>query len=119
MATKVIQMMEKTADGYDMLIPAGGGIVFRVTSVAGTTVTCSLGEGGGQTYTYLEDGVYDFYGAGYGTYTFTVTNDSITNTFTKFVSESKMYEISAYPIPDILNESGWSQISSASANGIA
>lgn len=119
MATKIIQMMEKTTGGYDELIPVGGGIVFRVTSVAGTTVTCSLGEGDSQTYTYLEDGTYDFYGAGYGVYTFTFTDDSGTNTFTKIVSESKIYEIYKYPISEILNESSWSQISLASAKGIA
>ena len=119
MAIKVIQMMEKTTNGYDKLIPAGGGIVFRVTSVAGTTVTCSLGEEDGQTYTYLEDGVHDFYGVGYGVYTLTFTDGSGTNTFTKTVSESKLYEIYRYPLSNILNENSWSYISLASTKGIA
>ena len=42
MATKVIQMMEKTAEGYDELIPTGGGIVIRVTAEAGSAVTCTF-----------------------------------------------------------------------------
>ena len=118
MATKVIQMMEKTVEGYDMLIPAGGGIVIRVTSLAGATVTCSF-NGQGQSYTFPSNEAYDFYGVGYGMYTITATDGENTNTITKEIKECKLYEVAAFPYSSILDECTWSQISKASFKGVA
>lgn len=115
MATKVIQMMEKTADGYDELIPVGGGIVFRVSSQQGVTVTCTLGESS-QTYVYTADESHDFFGSGYGTYTFTATRDGQTNTTPLEVTESKLYELSMGLVSTVLNENEWEVISSVSTN---
>ena len=92
MATKVIQIMEKTAEGYDELIPISGGINIRITSKAGTTVTCSF-NGVNQSYTYNTDGVHDFFGSGYGEYTIIATNGTYTNTITKIFNESKLYKL--------------------------
>lgn len=118
MATKVIQIMEKTVEGYDMLIPAGGGVVIRVTSLAGTTVTCSFNEQT-QSYTFSSDGTYDFYGVGYGEYTFTIIGMGITRTETLNVTESKIYELSFYPVFSVLNENSWAIISTISEIGTA
>lgn len=118
MATKVIQMMEKTVEGYDMLIPAGGGVVIRVTSSAGTTVTCSL-NGRRQSYTFSSNEAHDFYGVGYGEYTFTVTGMGITRTETLNVTESKIYELSLRPAHSVLNENSWAIISTVSEAGMA
>ena len=116
MATKVIQMMEKTAEGYDTLIPVGGGIVLKVNSLQGTTVTCAFGESS-QTYVYTADGFHEFFGSGYGVYTFTVTSGAHTYTDSLNVSESKIYELSLYPLSRVLNENTWGAISSISKAG--
>lgn len=115
MATKVIQMMEKTADGYDELIPIGAGIVIRVTAEAGSTVTCAF-EGKSQVYTYTADGTYDFYGWGYGKYTITSRLDTFTKVVEQDVLESKLYEISALTYAK-LEKYTWAQISEISAQG--
>lgn len=118
MATKLIQMMEKTADGYDELIPTVAGIVIRIISLEGTTVTCSFNEQT-QSYTFSSDGTYDFYGVGYGEYTFTVTKMGITRTETLNVTECKIYELSLYPTLNVLNENSWAVISTVSEAGMA
>ena len=110
MATKVIQMMEKTADGYDELIPISRVINIRITSKAGTTVTCSF-NGGNQSYTYNTDGVHDFFGSEYGEYTIIATNGTYTHTTTKIFNESKLYELTVVAISSVLNECGWDVIS--------
>ena len=115
MATKVIQMMEKTADGYDELIPIGAGIVIRVTAEAGSTVTCAF-EGKSQVYTYIADGTHDFYGWGYGKYTITSRLDTFTKVVEQDVLESKLYEISALTYAK-LEKYTWAQISEISAQG--
>lgn len=117
MATKVIQMMEKTSSGYDTLIPIGGGIVLRVTSSSGTTVSCSF-NGATQSHTFTEDGSYDFYGSGYGNYSFTMVNDTGSNTYTQVVSESKIYDIYLFGQSSVLNDNSWSVISKISSIGI-
>ena len=115
MVTKVIQMMEKTADGYDELIPAVGGIIIRVTAEAGSTVTCAF-EGKSQVYVYTADGTHDFYGWSYGKYTITSRLDTFTKVIEQDVLESKLYEISA--LMDIkLEKYTWAQISEISAQG--
>ena len=116
MAVKAIQMMEKTANGYNMLVPAGGWVVIRVTSVAGATVTCSFNEWV-QSYTFSSNETHDFYGVGYGVYTMTATDGSNTRTITKEIKESKLYEIVAVPYSSILDECTWNQISEASLKG--
>lgn len=118
MAVKAIQMMEKTANGYNMLVPAGGWVVIRVTSVAGTTVTCSFNEWV-QSYTFSSNETHDFYGVGYGVYTMTATDGANTHTITKEIKESKLYEIVAAPYSTILDECTWNQISKASLKGAA
>ena len=116
MATKIIQMMEKTAEGYDELISTGGGIVIRILSLEGTTVTCSF-NGRGQSYTFATTETHDFYGVGYGEYTITATDGVNTNTITKEIKDSKLYEIEAFAHPLTLNECAWSQISEFSLAG--
>ena len=101
MATKVIQMMEKTADGYDELILLDRGIVFRVNSTAGTSVTCTF-NGIQQSYTFTEDGLHDFYGSTYGTYNFIATKGVATKSFTQEVSESKIYNMSMLLVDGII-----------------
>ena len=101
MATKVIQMMEKTADGYDELILLDRGIVFRVNSTAGTSVTCTF-NGIQQSYTFTEDGLHDFYGSTYGTYNFIATKGVATKSFTQEVSESKIYNMSILLVDGII-----------------
>ena len=101
MARKVIQMMEKTANGYDELIPAGGGIVFRINSTAETVVTCTF-DGMQQSYTFTEDGLHDFYGSVYGTYNFMATKGVATKTFTQEVSETKIYNMSILLVEGII-----------------
>ena len=101
MATKAIQMMEKTAEGYDELIPIGGGIVFRVNSTIGTSVTCTF-NGMQQSYTFTEDGMHDFYGSTYGTYNFIATKGVATKSFTQEVSESKIYNMSILLVDGII-----------------
>ena len=118
MATKVIQMMEKTSSGYDTLIPIGGGIVLRVTSSSGTTVSCSF-SGSTQTHTFTEDGSYDFYGSGYGTYNFTVQGGGYTYNDSLDVIESKIYLLTLLPVSVTLNENTWSAISAVSKVGNA
>ena len=118
MATKVIQMMEKTADGYDELIPTVAGIVIRIISLEGTMVTCSFNEQT-QSYTFSSDGTYDLYGVGYGEYTFTVSRMGITRTETLNVTECKIYELSLYPTLSVLNENSWAVISTVSEAGTA
>lgn len=113
MATKVIQMMEKTAEGYDELIPVGGGINIRITSKAGTTVTCTF-NGSNQSYTYNTDGVHDFFGTGYGEYTLTATDGAYTNTITKIFNEAKLYELTVVALSSVLNECSWNIISQVS-----
>lgn len=116
MVTKVIQMMEKTVDGYDKLIPTGAGIVIRIFSLEGTTVTCSF-NGQGESYTFTTTGTHDFYGAVYGEYTITATDGVDTNTITKEIKDSKLYEMTAFAHPLTLNECTWSQISKISLMG--
>lgn len=118
MAVKAIQMMEKTADGYNMLVSTGGRAVIRVTSIAGTTVTCSFNEWV-QSYTFSSNETHDFYGVGYGVYTMTATDGANTHTITKEIKESKLYEIVAVPYSSILDECTWNQISEASLKGAA
>lgn len=101
MATKVIQMMEKTAGGYDELIPIGGGIVFRVNSTIGTSVTCTF-NGLQQSYTFTKDGTHDFYGSTYGTYNFIATKGVATKSFRQEVSESKIYNMSIRLVDGII-----------------
>ena len=101
MAIKVIQMMEKTADGYDELIPLDRGIVFRVNSTTGTAVTCTF-NGMQQSYTFTEDGLHDFYGSTYGTYNFIATKGVATKSFTQEVSESKIYNMSILLVDGII-----------------
>lgn len=113
MAIKVIQMMEKTTEGYDELIPVGGGIDIRITSKAGTTVTCTF-NGSNQSYTYNTDGVHDFFGSGYGEYTLTATDGTYTNTITKIFNETKLYELTVIVFSSVLNECSWNVISQAS-----
>lgn len=116
MATKAIQIMEKTAEGYDELIPVGGGgIVIRVTAEAENTVTCAF-EGKSQVYVYTADGTHDFYGWGYGKYTITSRFHTFTKVVEQDVLESKLYEISA--LTNIkLEKYTWAQISEISAQG--
>ena len=101
MVIKAIQMMEKTADDYDMLIPVGGGIVFRVNSTTGTAVTYTF-NGMQQSYTFTEDGLHDFYGSTYGTYNFIATKGVATKSFTQEVSESKIYNMSILLVDGII-----------------
>ena len=110
MAIKVIQIMEKTVEGYDELIPVGGGINIRITSKAGTTVTCTF-NGSNQSYTYDTDGVHDFFGSGYGEYTLTATDGTYTNTMTKIFNENKLYELTVVALSSVLNECSWSVVS--------
>lgn len=101
MAVKAIQMMEKTLEGYDELIPVGGGIVFRVNSTIGTSVTCTF-NGMQQSYTFAEDGTHDFYGSTYGIYNFIATKGVATKSFRQEVSESKIYNMSIQLVDGII-----------------